>query len=128
MATLFVAAGVNHFRDPAFYDPMIPSVLPAPRFWVLFTGAAEVLGGVGLLVPWLRRAAGCGLSVMLVGFLWVHVAMVVEPPVWDGRPLPRWAMVVRLVMQGPLIAWVWWAAARPSRPVRGAAPASPERK
>ena len=116
LAVLFVAAGLNHFRDPAFYDAMIPAVLPWPRFWTLFTGAAEVAGGAGLFVPRLRKAAGWGLAAMLVGFLWVHVAMLFDPPVFGGEVVPAWLLWVRLVLQFPLIAWVLWASRDAAEP------------
>ena len=110
---MFVAAGLNHFRDPAFYAAMMPPAIPWPAFWVAFTGVAEVAGGVGLLIPRLRRAAGVGLVLMLVGFVWVHVDMLARPPLWDGRPVPAAVLWLRLLMQFPLTAWVWWMSRPP---------------
>jgi uncharacterized membrane protein len=54
----FVAAGVNHFRSPDIYLGMMPPWLPWPAALHLIAGGAEVLGGVGLLVPCMRRLAG----------------------------------------------------------------------
>ena len=110
LAVLFVAAGLNHFRDPAFYERILPGELPWPGFWVAFTGVAEVAGGLGLMTRPLRRAAGWGLVAMLAGFLWVHVDMLLRPVVVDGWRVPAWLLWVRLALQFPLIATVWWAA------------------
>jgi len=40
---------------------MMPPWLPAHLFLVQFSGVCEVLGGVGVLIPKTRRAAGIGL-------------------------------------------------------------------
>ena len=114
LAMLFVAAGLNHFRDPAFYGRIMPAAVPRPGFWIALTGVAEVAGGSGLLSPRLRRAAGWGLVAMLVGFLWVHVDMLLRPVVVDGWRVPRWLLWSRLALQFPLIAAVWWASELPA--------------
>ena len=116
LALLFLAGGIMHFARPALYDAMIPSILGWPRFWTLFTGACEVAGGIGLLVPKLRRPAGWCLIAMLLGFLWIHVQMVLDPPQLGGAPVPMWVLWLRLPLQFVLIAWIWWAACRTTRP------------
>ena len=109
LGSLFAAAGVNHFLSPDVYLPLIPPQLPAPAFWNVLAGAAEVAGGVGLLVPRLRRAAAWGLVALLVGLLWVHVEMLVRPDRTAlGRAAPAWALWARLPAQGLLIAWAWY--------------------
>ena len=123
LALLFVLAGVNHFRSPDFYDVMIPPPLPWPRFWTLLTGVLEVVGGVGLLLPRLRRVAAVGVITMLVVFLWVHVDMLREPPDWDGRPVPAWLLWLRLPLQFVLIACVWWVGMGRGTGLEGAEPA-----
>ena len=50
LALFFVVAGANHFRAPEIYLGMMPSWLPWPSAMNLISGAAETLGGVGLLV------------------------------------------------------------------------------
>ncbi len=39
---------------------MIPPAFGDPGFWVTFTGVAEIAGGIGILIPSLRRAAAIG--------------------------------------------------------------------
>ena len=115
VAAVFVLAGAAHFVWPAFYREQVPAAAGNAAFWVAFTGVAEIAGGLGLLVPRLRRAAGAGLIVMLLGFLWVHVAHLITPPTFRGRTLPRWVLVARVPFQFVLIAWVAFCARR-SRP------------
>ena len=108
-AAAFVVAGVGHFVKPGAYRKIVPPALPAPAALVAISGAAEVAGGVGLLVPRLRRAAGWGLIALLVAVLPANVHMAVAPGE-AGFGLPRWALWARLPLQAVLAAWVWHAA------------------
>lgn len=106
-AVAFVFAGLLHLVRPDLYLPLIPEAFGAPRFWNALVGVAEIAGGVGLLVPRLRRAAAIGLALLLVVLTWVHIEMLTVP----GRELlgqvpPRWLLWGRLAFQPVLIAWV----------------------
>ncbi len=109
-AATFVAAGLNHFRPASvpFYRQIVPPQFPRPDVLVAVSGVAEAVGGVGLLVPRLRRPAGWGLVALLVAVLPANVYMAVSrhPNVTLG--LPAWARWGRLPLQAALIAWVEW--------------------
>lgn len=105
-AAVFVLAGAAHFLWPAFYREQVPAAAGDAAFWVAFTGVAEIAGGLGLLVPRLRRVAAAGLVLMLAGFLWVHVGHLIDPPTFRGRTLPRGVLIARVPFQLVLIAWV----------------------
>ena len=105
-AVVFVLAGAAHFIWPAFYREQVPFAAGNAAFWVAFTGVAEIAGGLGLLIPRLRRAAAAGLTLMLLGFVWVHVGHLIHPPTFRGRTLPRWVLIARVPFQFVLIAWV----------------------
>jgi len=51
MAALYVLAGLNHFRNPAFYMQIMPPWLPWHYPLVLLSGVAEVIVGILLLMP-----------------------------------------------------------------------------
>ena len=122
LAAALVGAGLNHFFNSHVYLPLVPPALPGPGFWNALAGVAEIAGGVGLLIPRLRRAAAWGVVAMLVGFLWVHVEMVMNPErTAAGRAAPLWLLRARLPLQGVLIAWTLWVG-RADRPA--AAPAA----
>ena len=108
LALLFIAAGVNHFVSPGVYMKIMPDYLPWPLTLVYVSGFFEVLGGVGLVVPWLRRAAGWGLIALLVAVFPANVHMVLNSAEFPS--IPFWALVARLPLQAVLIAWIWWAA------------------
>ena len=102
-SVVYVGAGLNHFLHPTFYLRVMPDHYADPGFWVQATGLAEILGGLGLLLPRTRRVAAAGLCLMLVGFLDVHVSMLRHR---DRFPqIPAALLWARLPMQAILIAW-----------------------
>ena len=112
-AALFVAAGANHFLNPAAYRAIVPPVLPAADALVAVSGACEVGGGLGLLVRPLRRAAGWGLIALLVAVFPANVYMAVSPGRVPGLSIPQWLLWLRLPLQAVLVAWVWFVALAP---------------
>lgn len=108
----FVIAGVLHFVHPRLYVRIVPDYLPAPELLVAVSGAAEVIGGVTLLLPATRRAAGVGLVALLVAVFPANVEMALHPD-GAGSGLPTWALWARLPLQPALAALVWFAATRP---------------
>ncbi len=75
LALLFVGVGVLHFLRPEVFARIVPPALPAPRLLVLLSGAAEVMGGLGLLLPATWRGAGWGLLALLVAVFPANVYM-----------------------------------------------------
>lgn len=114
LALAFVAAGILHFVRPRTYVRIVPDYLPAPELLVSVSGVAEVLGGVGLLLPATRRAAGIGLVTLLLAIFPANVEMALHPT-RAGMGLPTWALWARLPLQPALAAAVWFAATRPRR-------------
>ena len=111
LAVFFVVAGANHFRSPAIYLGMMPPWLPAPEAMNAIAGIAECLGGIGLLVPPVRRLAGWGLIALLAAVFPanVHVALQGQMPGTNFSPAVLW---LRLPFQAIFVAWVWWVALR----------------
>jgi uncharacterized membrane protein len=104
-ALLFVVAGTLHFIRPAAFEGVVPEQLPNPAALVAISGAAEILGGVGLLVPRTRRVAGWGLVALLVAVFPANVNMALHPQA-AGRGFPEWALWARLPLQAVLVGWV----------------------
>lgn len=107
-ATMFATAGASHFLFEELFARTIPPWIPWPRFWVRFTGAAELAGAAGLLSPKLRRAAGWGLMLLLVCVLPAHWHVATRPELFADIGLPTWAYWARLAFQPALIVWVGW--------------------
>jgi uncharacterized membrane protein len=104
-AILFIVAGSLHFFVPQSYLRIVPPYLPAPRMLLGISGAAEILGGLGLLVPSTRQAAAWGLVVLLIAVLPANIYMVTDHIKFAAIPL--WALCLRLPLQLPLIYWAW---------------------
>jgi uncharacterized membrane protein len=62
LAAMFVLTAVSHFHPRTRPDliGMVPPGVPAPRVLVTVTGALELVGAIGLLVPQTSTAAAYG--------------------------------------------------------------------
>lgn len=107
LALLFVTAGMLHFAFPEVYVRIVPPGFPSPRVLVWMSGAAEIAGGIGLLIPRLRRAAGWGLIALLLAVLPVNVYMALGPESTGAGPIDSLLLWLRIPLQGVLIAGVW---------------------
>ena len=106
MAAFFLVAGALHFVIPAVYVRIMPPYLPYPAALVAISGAAEILGGLGLLLERTRRAAAIGLALLLVAVLPANWWMAASHVEFGNPPIPEWVLWARLPLQLPLI---WWA-------------------
>lgn len=108
LAGFFVVAGVNHFLAPEIYLGMMPAWLPGKQAANIVSGAAEIAGGVGLLVPKLRRAAAWGLIALLVLIFPANVQVALQGSMPGLEGAPSWLLWLRLPFQAVFVAWVWW--------------------
>lgn len=107
IGAIFVVAGVMHFVIPGSYERIMPPWLPAHHALVLLSGVAEVAGGVGVLVPRTRRAAGWGLILLLVAVWPANFQMLLNARASGASSLAQTLLVLRLPLQLALMAWVW---------------------
>jgi uncharacterized membrane protein len=103
-----VAAGANHFVAADTYVAMMPAVLPAPLVLVYISGIAEMLGGLGLILPATRKLAAWGLVARSIAVFPANVNMAINRLALGKSAIPSWALWARLPLQGVLIAWAWW--------------------
>lgn len=112
IAAAFVGAGVMHFVIPRSYAAIVPTILPAPLFLVYLSGACEVAGGLGVLVPRTRRWAAVGLVALLAAVFPANVQMLANA-VAAGKPWWHLALLwLRLPLQLVLMCLVWRTAGR----------------
>jgi uncharacterized membrane protein len=107
LAALMTSAGVMHFVSPKVFIRIVPRWLPAPAALVAISGACEILGGVGLLVPATRRWAAWGLMALFVAVFPANVNMAIHRLPFGRSPLPGWTLWARLPLQAVLVAWAW---------------------
>ena len=108
LSAFFISAGVNHFVMPKPYEAIVPAGLKddAGRL-VAISGAAEIAGGVGVLVPATRKLAGLGLIALLAAVFPANLYMARNPERF--KRIPRWALYARLPLQPLMMRWAWQA-------------------
>jgi len=100
---VLILAGVYHFVNPAFYNPMMPKWFPR-ELANAAGGMAEIIIGLALLLPDWRTYglwAACGLMVV---FLPLHVLDLLKERPAIG---PKWVAAIRLLIQFLLIWWLY---------------------
>jgi len=111
MSAFYVLGGVYHLVNPGFYLPMMPPYLPWHRELVFISGVAEIVLGIAVLIPSLRRRAALGIIALLIAVFPanLHIAMNDVPlaGATEGAGIWNW---VRLPFQAVFIAWAWWYA------------------
>lgn len=107
-AIFYVFAGTLHFVRPEMYLKIMPPYIPWHEAMVRISGFGEIAGGLGLLLPQTRRAAGWGLVVLLIAVFPANLYMAtnpVEAAATAIAPALRWG---RLPIQALLIWWLVW--------------------
>ena len=104
-AVLYIGQGINHFWHSATMVGLMPTHYAHPYPLVLISGAAEILGGIGLLAERTRRMAAWGLMAMLVIYFDVHISMLMHAERFPAIPL--WLLYARIPLQFLFIAWAW---------------------
>lgn len=112
LAMIFCVAGIMHFVAPTPFVRIVPPWLPAPALLVFVSGVAEIAGGLGLLLPTTRVAAGWGLVALLVAVFPANVRMLHAAHEARASALWQTLLVLRLPLQPLLVYWVWRAAIR----------------
>lgn len=111
LGAFFVGAGVNHFVNPRFYEAIVPPPLTdQSKLVVQASGVAEMLGGVGVLLPFARRLSGLWLVAVLAAVFPANLYMAMTPEKF--KQIPRWALFARLPLQPLMMLWAWKATGR----------------
>ena len=107
LAIMFLFTGLSHFSALKHdFAAMIPAPLPNGLWVIYLTGAFEIGGALGLLIPRTRRLAGICLVLLLVALFPANVnAIINEIPLGGNAPTPLW---VRAPMQLLYIGMIWW--------------------
>jgi uncharacterized membrane protein len=107
LTAFWVAAGVNHFAMPKTYEAIMPDWVPAHREMVLWSGVAEIVGGVAVVSPATRRFARWWLLGVLAAVYPANVHMTLHPERYEK--IPPVALWARLPLQFACAWWVWRA-------------------
>lgn len=107
LGLMFVFSGFNKLADLSLVTVMFESMgLPAALAYIV--GGAELVGGIGLLIPRLTRWAALGLIPIMIGAVFLH-ATVIPGGLANGIPA-----VTCLVLLG-VVLWLRWPVATTSK-------------
>lgn len=109
MALALLLVGIDHWLTPERYLAMMPDYVPLHRPLVLFTGACEIAGALGLLLPATRRLAGWALALYFLCVFPANLHNALQGLDVAGLPQAGWYYWVRLPFQPLIIAWALYA-------------------
>lgn len=112
LAVFFVVAGILHFVKTPLYLQIMPPYLPYHLALVYISGACEIMGGIGVLIPAVRRYAGYGLIALSIAVLPANVQMAVNYIDVEGFSVAAQLLLLRLPLQGVVIFWIYWCCIR----------------
>ncbi|MEJ7714015.1 MAG: MauE/DoxX family redox-associated membrane protein [Pyrinomonadaceae bacterium] len=75
LAIFFVAAGLNHFINPAFYLKIMPPYLPWHLFLIYLSGFLEIAFGILLLIPRFAVVGAWGIVLLLIAVYPANIHM-----------------------------------------------------
>ena len=108
----FLNVGIQHFTNPAWFEPIVPATLDNPRFWVHASGVVEILVGIGMILPQTRKQAGLATAATLVVLYWANLYMWMEDVPLDGRVYETHWHVLRAIAQVLMILTALWIGER----------------
>lgn len=117
MILLYIAAGINHFIKPEFYEKMMPFYIPFHLFFIYFSGVCEIVFALLLFLSKTRKASAWLIVAMLVVFFVIHIQMLIDS--LDNDDVMFWVAIIRIPIQFVLIWWAWLYTKNPHPPVGG---------
>ena len=109
VALSFIAVGILHFTHASIFVGIMPPYLPWHLELVWISGVFEILGGIGILIPQVRRFSSWGLLALLIAVFPANLHMAFNG-VFIDVPLPQsqFGLWLRLPMQFVIAAQVWF--------------------
>ena len=77
------------------------------------SGFFEILGGIGLLIPFVSVAAAWGLIALFITVFPANIYQAIYSIPIEGIPHHPLLYWVRLPFQAVFIAWAWWYTRKP---------------
>lgn len=113
LAVAIIIVGITHFTHPEQYARIVPPQLPDPVGLVYLSGVFEILGGIGLLIPFVSVAAAWGLIALFIAVFPANINQAINSIPIEGIPHHPAFYWIRLPFQAVLIAWAWWYTREP---------------
>jgi uncharacterized membrane protein len=113
LAIAIITVGITHFTHTDQFVRIVPPQLPDPAALVYISGVFEILGGIGLLVPWISIAAAWGLIALFIAVFPANINQAIHSIPIEGIPHHPLLYWFRLPFQAVLIIWAWWYTKHP---------------
>ena len=104
----FIWIGIQHFRDPEWFEPIVPSILGNPKFWVYSSGIFEIILGMGGMIPITQKISALSMAIMLVLLYWANLNMWINDIPIGGSKLSQTGHFIRGLIQFILIIVFLW--------------------
>ena len=108
MSFMYVFIGIKHFTDPHYFLDIVPPQLPSKLFLVYLTGLIEVVGGVAILAPKIRKAGAYLLIFLLVSVFPANIYLYVSETPQSLLGITKTDALIRMPFQIPLIILAYW--------------------
>lgn len=106
MALFYIYAGYSHFKKAWFFYKITPPLLkPWKKPINVIVGVAEILGGIGLLIPQTRSMAAIGIILLLIAVFPANIYMLTSKGA--GMKIKMWMLWLRMPIQLLLIYWAY---------------------
>jgi len=105
LAVFFIYFGIDHFINVEFYLSIMPPAFPLHLEAVYISGFFEILGGICVLIPSLRRIAGFGLIALLISVYPANIYMAITPEAFPEISIEL--LYFRLPLQFLFIYWAY---------------------
>jgi uncharacterized membrane protein len=109
LSSMFLFTALAHFNSMRNdLARMLPPIVRQPLAVIYFTGVCEILGAIGLLLPFTRFYAATALILFLIAVLPANIqAARTGVTLRNKQATP---LIARIPMQVLFIALIWWAA------------------
>ncbi len=104
MVLFYIAAGINHFKNPGFYLGIIPRWLPNHKAINYLSGICEIIFALLLLFPVTRSAGAWLIILLLIAVFPANIQMSLD--FYKKRSRYYRLSVLRLPLQ---VLFIWWA-------------------
>jgi len=112
LAVSIIIVGITHFLRPEQYARIVPPPFP-PLASVYVSGFFEILGGIGLVIPFVSVAAAWGLISLFIAVFPANIYMTLHNIKIEGIPHNQALYWARLPVQAVFIAWAYWYTRQP---------------
>ncbi len=113
LSVAIIIVGITHFIKPEEYAKIVPPQFGDRFAMVYISGFFEILGGIGLIIPFVSVAAAWGLIALFIAVFPANIYQAIHSIPIEGIPHHPLLYWLRLPFQAVFIAWAWWYTRNP---------------